>query len=97
MIYRMEWTEAVLNSVWEQIGSLCEIPDKNLYETLLKLQKIGYVKKDANIADLSEILICFMRGCVNKYVSGKNSNIKLTKLIAQGFDAIMNNVKAESK
>ena len=97
MLYRMEWTEAVLNSVWEQIGSLCEIPDKNLYETLLKLQKIGYVKKDANIADLSEILICFMRGCVNKYISGKNSNIKLTKLIAQGFDAIMNNVKAESK
>lgn len=97
MIYRMEWSEAVLNNVWEQIGDLCEIPDKNLYESLLNLQKRGYIKKDINIADLSEILICFMRGCINKYVSGKNNNMKLTTIMAQGFDAIINNVKAENK
>ena len=97
MIYRMEWSEAVLNNVWEQIGNLCEIPDKNLYESLLNIQKNGYIKKDVHIADLSEILICFMRGCVNKYVSGKNNNMKLTTIMAQGFDAIINNVKAENK
>ena len=97
MIYRMEWSEAVLNNVWEQIGDLCEIPDKNLYEALLNLQKAGYIKKDTNIANLSEILICFMRGCINKYVSGKNNNMKLTTIMAQGFDAIINNVKAENK
>ena len=97
MIYRMEWSEAVLNNVWEQIGDLCEIPDKNLYESLLNLQNRGYIKKDINIADLSEILICFMRGCINKYVSGKNNNMKLTTIMAQGFDAIINNVKAENK
>ena len=97
MIYRMEWSEAVLNNVWEQIGDLCEIPDKNLYESLLNLQNRGYIKKDINIADLSEILICFMRGCINKYVSGKNNNMKLTTIMAQGFEAIINNVKAENK
>jgi hypothetical protein len=53
----MEWSEAVLNNVWEQIGNLCEIPDKNLYESLLNIQKNGYIKKDVNIADLSEILV----------------------------------------
>ena len=31
------------------------------------------------------------------YVSGKNNNMKLTTVMAEGFDAIMNNVKAENK
>lgn len=97
MIYRMEWSEAVLDNVWAQIGDLCEIPDKNLYETLLRLQQKEQIKKDVNIANLCEVLICFMRGCINKYVSGKNNNMKLTTIMAQGFDAIMNNVKAENK
>ena len=97
MIYRMEWSEAVLNNVWEQIGDLCEIPDKNLYEILLNLQKNGYIKKDTNIIYLSEILICFMRGCINKYISGKNNNMQLTTIMAEGFDAIINNVRAENK
>ena len=95
MIYRMEWSEVVLNNVWEQIGDLCEIPDKNMYEILLNLQKNGHIKKDIKIVDLSEILICFMRGCINKYVSGKNNNMKLTIIMAEGFDAIMNSVKVE--
>ena len=97
MIYRMEWSEAVLDNVWAQIGDLCEIPDKNLYKALLGLQQKEQIKKDVNVANLSEILICFMRGCINKYVSGKNNNMHLTAIIEEGFDAIMNNVKAENK
>lgn len=97
MMYRMEWSEAVLNNVWEQIGCLCEIPDKKMYETLLRLQKTGHIKKSIDITTLSEILICFMRGCINKYVSGKNNNMKLTTMMAQGFDAVTNNAKAENK
>jgi TetR/AcrR family acrAB operon transcriptional repressor len=96
MIYRMEWSEAVLNNVWEQIGDLCEIPDKNLCEILHVLQKNGYIKKDINITDLSEILICFMRGCINKYLLGKNNNASLITIMTKGFDVIMNNVKAEN-
>ena len=96
MIYRMEWSEAVLDNVWGQIGDLCEIPDKRLYDRLLDLQKNGHIKKDVNITNLNEILVCFMRGCINKYVSGKNNNMNLTTIIAEGFDAIMNNVRAEN-
>ena len=40
MLYRMEWSEAVLDNVWGQIGELCEIPDNNLYENLLYLSKL---------------------------------------------------------
>ena len=97
MMYRMEWSETVLNNVWEQIGDLCEIPEKNLYETLQMLQDNGHIKKDTDITYLCEILICFMRGCINKYVSGKNNNTNLITLMAKGFDVIMNNVKAENK
>ena len=68
-----------------------------MYETLLRLQENGHIKKSIDITTLSEILICFMRGCINKYVSGKNNNMKLTTIMAQGFDAITDNVKAENK
>lgn len=97
MLYRMEWSEAVLDNVWAQIGDLCELPDKNLYDILCNLQKNGQIKKDANITILSEILICFMRGCINKYVSGISNNTNLTTIVAEGFDTIINNVRAENK
>ncbi|MBE6467009.1 MAG: TetR/AcrR family transcriptional regulator [Alphaproteobacteria bacterium] len=97
MLYRMEWSEAVLDNVWAQIGDLCELSDKNLYDILCNLQKNGQIKKDANITILSEILICFMRGCINKYVSGIRNNTNLTTIVAEGFDTIINNVRAENK
>ena len=96
MLYRMEWSEAVLDNVWAQIGDLCEISDNNLYENLLYLQQNGQIKKEVNIADLKDILICFMRGCVNKYISGTNNNINLSVVISKGFDAIMSSVKVEN-
>lgn len=96
MLYRMEWSEAVLDNVWTQIGDLCELSDNNLYENLLYLQKNGQIKKEVNIADLKDILICFMRGCVNKYISGTSNNINLGAVISKGFDAIMCSAKVEN-
>ena len=96
MLYRMEWSEAVLDNVWAQIGDLCELSDNNLYENLLYLQKNGQIKKEVNIADLKDILICFMRGCVNKYISGTSNNINLGAVISKGFDAIMCSAKVEN-
>lgn len=96
MLYRMEWSEAVLDNVWAQIGDLCELSDNNLYENLLYLQKNDQIKKEVNIADLKDILICFMRGCVNKYISGTSNNINLGAVISKGFDAIMCSAKVEN-
>ena len=95
MVYRMEWSEAVLDNVWGQIGELCEMPDNNLYENLLYLQQKGQIKKETNITVLRDILICFLRGCINRYISGKNNNINLCVVVGEGFDAIMNSVKVE--
>lgn len=96
MVYRMEWSEAVLDNVWGQIGELCEIPDNNLYDSLLSLQQNGQIKKDTNVAVLKDILICFLRGCINRYIAGKNNNIDLCTVVGEGFDAIMNSVKVEN-
>ncbi len=96
MLYRMEWSEAVLDNVWGQIGELCEIPDNNLYENLLYLQQQEQIKKDTDIIVLRDILVCFLRGCINKYVSKKNNNIDLSQIVGKGFDAIMNSVKVEN-
>ena len=46
---------------------------------------------------MSEILICFMRGCVNKYIAGRHNNADFITIMSEGFDAIMNNVKSECK
>ena len=95
MIYRMEWSETVLDNVWGQIGKLCEIQDNNLYEELKYLQQIGQIKKDTDITVLRDILICFLRGCINRYISGTKNNINLCAVVSEGFDAIMNGVKVE--
>ena len=95
MIYRMEWSESVLDNVWGQIGELCEIPDNNLYEELKYLQQIGQIKKDTDITILRDILICFLRGCINRYISGTN-NMNLCMVVSKGFDALMNSVKVEN-
>ena len=97
MLYRMEWSEAVLDNVWGQIGELCEIPDNNLYDELKYLQQIGQIKKDTDITVLRDILICFLRGCINRYISGTKNNINLCAVVSEGFDAIMNSVKVENK
>ena len=96
ILYRMEWSETVLDNVWGQIGELCEIPDNNLYEILLYLQQKEQIKKDVDVIILRDILICFLRGSINKYVSGKNNNISLSDVVTKGFDAIMNSVKVEN-
>lgn len=100
IIYRMEWSEAVLNSVWEKIGELCELPEKELYDCLLYLQKKGEVNPSADINDVCNVLSTLWKGSVDKYIfacKGGKGSINLPDLIAKGFDLVMAGVKMEKK
>lgn len=100
VIYRMEWTTPVLDSVWEQIGELCELEDKKLYDCLIELQKNGEIRPDADIVGIREVFTCMWKGMVDTYILGRKggqSNTKLPDLIAKGFDVVMAGVKMEKK
>lgn len=97
VIYRMEWSEAVFDSVWAKIGTLSEIPDKKLYECLTKIQEKGEIKPNADIKVLCTVLSCLWNGCVNRYISGRRTQQNLSELVINGFDAIMTGVKVENK
>ena len=97
MIYRMEWSEAILQNVWAQVGDFCNLPDKKLYNSLLQIQKNGGIKADVDIKFLSEILLSFWNGRINRYISGRKGNESITKDLVDGFDAIMASVKVEKK
>ena len=95
MIYRMEWSEAIMENVWKQVGDFCNLPEKNLYDSLLHIQKNGAIKGEIDIAFLCEILLNFWNGCINRYIAGQRGSTNLSDTLVKGFDAIMANVKVE--
>ena len=97
MIYRMEWSEAIMENVWKQVGDFCNLPEKKLYDSLLQIQKNGAIKSEIEIAFLCEILLNFWNGCINRYIAGQRGSTNLSDNLVRGFDAIMANVKVEKK
>lgn len=97
MIYRMEWSVAIFERVWAEIGELCELPDKRLYDALIRIQKNGEIKPDVDIAVLQEILICLWKGITDSYISGRKTNMNLSAMIASGFDSVINGIRTEKK
>ena len=85
MIYRMEWSEAIMENVWKQVGDFCNLPEKNLYDSLLQIQKNGAIKSEIDIAFLCEILLNFWNGCINRYIAGQRKAISISLLIAPFF------------
>ena len=97
MNYRMEWSEAIIESVWNKIGELCQISDKKLYDCLLNIQKNGGIKKDIDITPIKETFVCLWRGCINNYIFNRKQNIKFSEMIISGFDIITAGIKMENK
>lgn len=95
VIYRMEWSPAVFDKVWSEIGELCELPDKELYDLLLRIQKKNEIRADVNIKELMQIMICLWKGIVDKYILGVNLNMDLTTAMTKGFDMIISGIKVE--
>lgn len=97
VVYRMEWSPAVFDKVWSEIGELCELPDKELYDVLLRIQKKGEIRQDINITELRQTMICLWKGIIDKYILGVNIDMDLSTAMTKGFDMIINGIKVESK
>lgn len=97
IIYRMEWSVAIFERVWAEIGELCELPEKRLYDALIRIQKNGEIKPDVDIAVLQEVLIYLWKGIIDSYISGRKTNMNLSAMIASGFDSVINGIRTEKK
>lgn len=95
MIYRMEWSTAIFDKVWSEIGELCELPDKRLYDLLVRIQQKGEIRADVDILKLRETMTCLWKGTIDKYISGLKTDMNLPTAIASGFDMIINGIKVE--
>lgn len=98
MIYRMEWSEAVFAKVWPEISELCELPEKELYNVLERLQQNDEIKADTDIGQLKELLICLWKGVIGKYIIADNQlKESLSSMVGSLFDMVINSVKVEKK
>ena len=97
IIYRMEWSTAIFDKVWSEIGELCELPDKKLYDLLVSIQKKGEIKEDIDIEKLQGTISCLWKGTIDKYISGLKSDMDLPTTIASSFDMIVNGIRVENK
>ncbi len=95
MVYRMEWSSAVFDKVWSEVGELCELPDKRLNEVLQHLKDNGEIKENTNIPELSEVLTSFWKGLIDKYILGVKQEQNLSYMVSRGFDMIINGVRVE--
>ncbi len=95
MVYRMEWSAAVFDKVWSEVGELCELPDRKLAEALQHLKDSGEIKSDTNIQELLEILTSFWKGLIDKYILGVKQDRNLSYMVSQGINMIINGVRVE--
>ena len=94
VIFHMEWSETIAQRVFKQISDLTDFPWKSLKERLTFVQKSGEIPPDVNIEDLTVLLSCMWRGCVDSYVS-KKYPMSLTSTFMQGFDLLFAGLKVE--
>ncbi len=96
IIYQMEWSEAIINKISDQIREIKDFPLYQLKEILTLLQKNGEISPNADIFETAIVLMCMWRGVVNAYV-GKTYPMNLVQTITKSFDLIMDGIKVEKK
>ncbi len=95
MVYRMEWSEAVFEHVWSEIGELCELPNKKLYTALERIRQNGEINPQADLEILQKTLSCFWKGLMDEYILRQKANMNLSDLVISGFDMIISSVRTE--
>ncbi|MBE6445310.1 MAG: TetR family transcriptional regulator [Alphaproteobacteria bacterium] len=96
VIFHMEWSEGVADRVWKQLSDIVDLPWIKLKERLTLVQKNGEIPHSVNIENLTILISCMFRGCVDSYIS-KRYPMSLTATFLQGFDLIIDGIKMENK
>ncbi|MBR6664026.1 MAG: TetR family transcriptional regulator [Alphaproteobacteria bacterium] len=96
VIFHMEWSEGIADRVWKQLTDVVDLPWIKLKERLTFVQKNGEIPHSVNIENLTILISCMFRGCVDSYIS-KRYPMSLTTTFLQGFDLIVNGIRMENK
>ncbi len=95
IVYRMEWSEAVFEHVWSEIGELCELPNKKLHTALERIRNNGELNPKTDLEVLQKTLSCFWKGLMDEYILRHKTTMNLSAMVLSGFDMIINSVKTE--
>ncbi len=94
VIFQMEWSEAILNKVGNEIKDLIQLSENIRKEALTKSQKNGEISANIDIELLSDIIACMIHGTL-KNILGNEMKTDPSVLMASGFDLIIKNKKKE--
>ena len=94
VIFQMEWSEAMVSKVGDSICGIRGYPLLQLQEALKNIQNNGFLDKQANIEELSLVLLYLWKGALGDEI-GKFSNQNFPEMIAKSVDLIAAGVKKE--
>ena len=94
VIFQMEWSEAMVSKVGDSICGIRGYPLLQLQEALKNIQNNGFLDKQANIEELSLVLLYLWKGSLGDEI-GKFSNQNFPEMIAKSVDLIAAGVKKE--
>ncbi len=94
VIFQMEWSEAILNKVGNEIKDLIQLSENIRKEALTKSQKNGEISANIDIELLSDIIACMIHGTL-KNILGNEMKTDPSVLMASGFDLIIKGLQEE--
>lgn len=94
VIFQMEWSEAILNKVGNEIKDLIQLSENIRKEALTKSQKNGEISANIDIELLSDIIACMIHGTL-KNILGNEMKTDPSVLMASGFDLIIKGLQKE--
>lgn len=94
VMFQMEWSEAMVNKVGDSIRGIRDYPQQQLKEALTNIQKNGELGKEANIDELSLVLLHLWKGALGDEI-GKFSRKNFPEMIAKSVDLVIAGIKKE--
>lgn len=94
VMFQMEWSEAMVNKVGDSIRGIRDYPQQQLKEALTNIQKNGELGKEANIDELSLVLLHLWKGALGDEI-GQFSRRNFPEMIAKSIDLVIAGIKKE--
>lgn len=94
IIFQMEWSEAMISRVRNDILCFQDFPLQQIKQTLTFAQKSGDIAPEVDINLASTIFFCMWRGTLSSYIS-KEKEFNLLEVVSKSFDIIVDGFTKE--
>lgn len=95
VIHQMEWSEAILNKVSNDMKDIEEFNREQIKKAIEQAQKNNQIRDDVDSEDATSCIACMWMGLIRGIViPGANYN-QYRKLLDSSFDIILNGLKTE--